>query len=308
MIDPPTLLTLLETVKFAVGSYTWARKQLEKKSPHAIVLVNALINRNRNQGDALVTVYRIVKRAPTVTIEGPVAIPAEVGARASVLRPSLELNEMHALAPTWNGTEVDTIRAKTCDFADVKALRELPADKLVSRPPVLSAGAVVVCPTERYLLLHQRSATSDTKPNLLHILGGAYKPPIQHRDIDNPGDRFSLEFTMLREVFEESGLIVRRYDEPVCVAQELDTGFIQYVYLGVRITSAQSAQLSQNSEGDLERVPFDELKKQLADKERWVPTGRAQILMWLGLGAPGAGWRPRFDGKTATELFDLITQ
>lgn len=295
--------TLWEAGKFAAGSYTWARKQLKKESLHAIERVNALINR----GDALVKVHRIVKRTPTVTALGSVTISAEVGARASVLRPSLELNEMHALALNWNGSDVDTIRAEICDFADVKALRELPAHVPASRPPVLSAGAVVVCPTERCLLLHRRSATSATYPNLLHILGGAYKPPIQHRHIDNPGDRSSLEFTMLREVFEESGLIVRRYDEPVCVAQELDTGFIQYVYLGVRITSAQFAQLSQNSEGDLVRVSFDELKKLLAYKEEWVPTGRAQILMWLGLGAPGAGWSPRFDGKTATELFDAVT-
>ena len=298
------LATLWEAGKFAIGSYTWARKQLKKESLHAIDRVNGLINRS----NALVKIHRVVKRVPSVTVQGAAEIPPEVGIRALSLRQTLELNEMHALAKNWDGADVDTIRAEICDFAEINALRELPPHNRASRPAVISAGAVVVCPTERCLLLHRRSATSATYPGVLHILGGAYKPPIQLRHIDNPGDRSSLEFTMLREVFEESGLIVRRYDEPVCVAQELDTGFIQYVYLGVRVTSAQFGQLSQNSEGDLVRTSFDDLKNLLANKEDWVPTGRAQILMWLGLGAPGAGWNPRFGSKSAAELFDAITE
>ena len=112
---------------------------------------------------------------------------------------------------------------------------------------------------------------------------------------------------MIREVFEESGVIVRRYDEPICVAEEIDTGFIQYVYLGVRVTAAQFEQLSQNSEGDLVKVGFDELKPLLSDGSRWVPTGRAQVLMWLGMGAPGAGWNAKFQGQTPQEVFKLLT-
>lgn len=296
------LATLWEAGKFAAGSYAWARKQIDKKSEHAIPRVNNLVNR-RGQ---FIRVHRVISRAPTVTVTGKVALPPTAIKLAAAIRPTLELNEMHALALRWTGSDVDTIRAEICDFAEVIALRKLAAPSGVQRPAVISAGAVVICPKERSILLHRRSASSATYPNVLHILGGAFKPPIQLSHIDNPGDRTSLEFTMLREVFEESGLIVRRYDEPICVAEELDTGFIQYVYLGVRITAAQFTQLSQNSEGDLERVSYDDLKKWLSNEQDWVPTGRAQVLMWLGLGAPGAGWNARFGDKTARELFDLI--
>jgi hypothetical protein len=111
---------------------------------------------------------------------------------------------------------------------------------------------------------------------------------------------------MVREVFEESGLIVRSRNEPVCVAEELDTGFVQYVFLGVRITSAEFARLFTNSEGSIVQVPYDELQRRLADSADWVPSGRAHVLAWLGLGAPGAGFRATFDGKSAKEVFEQL--
>ena len=297
------IATIWEAGKFAFGSYAWARKQLKKESAHAIPLVNTAAN-TRGQ---LVKIHRIIKRVPTVAITGRAIFSPEIVTSALERRLNLELNEVHALASQWDGSDVDCIRAESCDFAEVLALRE---QSLVSRKPppaVLSAGAVVICPEARSLIVHRRSSTSATYPDALHILGGAYKPPVQFKHIDNPGDRSSLEFTMIREVFEETGLIVRRYDEPVSVAEELDTGFIQYVYLGVRITATQFGQLSQNSEGDLVKVSFDELRKVIADGNLWVPTGRAQILMWLGLGAPGSGWNAKFDGLTAQELFESLT-
>lgn len=297
------LATLWEAGKFAVGSFTWARKELDKKSEYAIARVNNLINRQM----PLVRVHRVIGRAPTVTVTGSAELSEAVNALATARRPDMELNKQHALAPSWNGSDVDAIRAETCDFAALEAMRDIARQTRAAMPLVLSACAVVTCPKRRSLLLHRRSGSSATHANKLHILGGAFNPPLQLRKIDIPGDRDSLEFTMLREVFEESRLILRRYDEPICVAQELDTGFIQYVYLGVRITAIQFNQLSQNSEGDLEKVSFDELGRYLATEQDWAPTGRAQILMWLGLGAPGAGWGARFGGKTAKELFDLIS-
>ena len=298
------LSAIWEAGKFAFGSYAWARKQLKKESAFAIERVNS----SANPSGQIVKVHRVIKRVPTIAITGPGSFSAEIAASALEIRPKLELNEVHALAHQWDGSDVDCIRAETCDFADVLALR---AQSQVSRQPppaVISAGAVLICPEARSLIVHRRSSTSATYPNALHILGGAYKPSVQYKNIDDPGDRSSLEFTMIREVFEESGLIVRRYDEPVCVAEEIDTGFIQYVYLGVRVTAAQFGQLSQNSEGDLVKVSFDELPKLLSKTPQWVPTGRAQILMWLGLGAPGGGWNAKFDGQTAEEAFKSLTR
>lgn len=298
------IATIFETAKFAIGSWVWARKQFRQESEHAVPRLHELINR----GESRIRIHRVIATSPRVLVVARHDIPADVAARADSLRPSLELNEPHALAQGWTGSNVDSIRATTCDFAEVLALRQH-AERdphLLSR--VLSSGAVVICPSARCILLHRRSEQSATYPNALHILGGAFKPPVQYKHIDSPGDRSSLEFTMVREVFEESGLIVRRYSEPICVMEELDTGFIQYVHLGVRVTKEQFAQLSQNSEGDLIRLSYDELRHELMNEAQWVPTGRAQVLMWLGLGAPGAGWQARFDKRTAKEVFDSLVR
>jgi hypothetical protein len=109
-------------------------------------------------------------------------------------------------------------------------------------------------------------------------------------------------------VFEESEIIVRRYSEPICVSREVDTGFIQYTYLGVRITKDQLERCEQNPEGHISRVPFDELSMKLKRDREWVPSGRALVLMWLSLGAPGAGFMPKFSGQTPSELFNAVTK
>lgn len=298
------IATIFEAAKFALDSWSWARKELNRKSEHATARIQHVINRREN----LVRIHRIVERSPRVLVEGGLELSDAVKAAAAQRRPKLELNERHAIVQDWDGRPVDSIRVATCDFAEVLALREHAHAQGAEQPRVLSAGAVVICPSTRCVLLHRRSRQSATYPGALHILGGAYKPPEQFRFIDSPGDRSSLEFTMLREVFEESGLIVRRYQEPVCVMEELDTGFVQYVHLGVRVTREQFAQLSQNSEGDLIRLSFDELQTSLAEASDWVPTGRAQLLMWLGVGAPGAGWHARFSGKNAKQVFDDLVK
>lgn len=236
-------------------------------------------------------------------------VDREVEAVAAGLRPSLELNEHHALAVSDDLMNTRELRAEIRDFAYIQALRKLPPGDPARRPAIVSAGAVLVCPRRRCLLVHRRSSHSATYPGVLHILGGAYKPPLQFSTIDNPGDRGNLEFTMIREVFEESSIIVRRYPkkEPVCVARETDTGFVQYVFLGVRITARELEDAATNSEGEAVAIGFDKLRRELSDPSRWVPIGRAHLLMWLALGAPGAGRLARFGGKTAIELFDDLT-
>lgn len=296
------LAAIWEVGKFAVGSYAWAGKQLSKKANHVIDRVERFINKN----EQYIKIHRVVSQSPTVSVEGSFENSPEIAFEAQRHRESLELNERHAVAQEWDGHNVDSIRARTLDFAQVIALRNEAKQNRRPPPKILSAGAVVVCASARCVLVHRRSATSATYPNALHILGGAYKPPIQYTTIDDPGDRMSLEFTMVREIFEESGLVVSRYGEPICVAQEIDTGFVQYVHLGVRVTKSQFAHLAHNSEGDLLRLNFDELKKSLLDAQNWVPTGRAHLLMWLGLGAPGAGWNAKFDGESAKETFDAL--
>lgn len=295
------MATLWELGKFSIDSYRWAKKNICRKVDYLIPQVEHFINTQETK----VRIHRILNKTPRVYIQGTGKLSVQASELAAVKRPKLILNELHAIAERWNGDEAPEVRANAVDFADVLALREL-AGQASEMPHVLSSGAVLICPSKRFILLHRRSSNSATYPNSLHILGGAFKPSEDRGVIDVPGDRQSLEFTMIREVFEESGLIVRGYQEPICVATEVDTGFIQFVYLGVRITETQAAELSANAEGDLVTLSFDNLVTRLSDATSWVPTGRAQVLMWLGLGAPGAGWSPRFGNMSATEAFAAV--
>ncbi|MDO9365793.1 MAG: hypothetical protein Q7T58_05580 [Methylotenera sp.] len=298
-----TIAAIWEVGKYAFDGYLWAKKKLSAIAEHAIARVERVVNA-KDSTEKYIHIYGVINDLPKVRVKGLAEFDEELNGLANKHLSKIELNEVHGLVSGWDGIETTELNVQTTDFAHVQAMRERG-----ERPKILSAGAVLVCPEKRCILVHKRSESSATYPDRLHILGGGYKPPVMYSRIDNPGDRSSLEFTMIREVFEESGLILRRYHEPIAVAQELDTGFIQYVYLGVRVTALQYEQLEANSEGRLLPVGFDELVTKLKDSDIWVPTGRAHILIWLGLGAPGAGlFSARFDGKTAREAFDEATK
>lgn len=304
-IMPIDVSTLVTIAKHALAAWVWAKRKVDGKVAHAI----PRIERHINKKDVRIKLYRITSQIPKVDVTDDLPLDKTTNDLASTIRGGLTLNEKHALAMEWNGhSEVRAIEAERCDYAEILAMREIAKKNNGPLPRVLSSNALIVCAQKRSLILHRRSAKSATKKGLLHIFGGAYKPSQPLKPFDIPGDRKDLEFTMIREVFEESGIIVRRYGygEPVCVAEEVDTGFIQYVYLGVRITTSQYEVIDQNREGGIEFVKFDDLPQKLQQKEEWVESGLAHVLLWLGLGAPGAGLFPKFDGLSPRELFNRV--
>lgn len=293
-----TLAGIWELGKYAFDGYLWAKRKLNTTAVNVTPRIHSLINsKNLN-----IRIFGVINDLPKVRIKGVFEQNDEVSALAKQKLSSIELNEIHGLVTDWDEVKSIELNVQTTDFSNILAMRDCG-----EKPRILSGGAVLVCPEKRCILVHKRSDDSATYPGGLHIFGGAYKPPVISKKIDSPGDRHNLEFTMIREVFEESGLIVRRYHEPIAVAQEIDTGFIQYVYLGVRVTSLQFEQLEANTEGRVVPIFFDELVDNLKKEIDWVPTGRAHILLWLGLGAPGAGFRPKFGNRNPREAFDAVT-
>lgn len=303
---PLDFQTLISFVKHAIAAWIWAKRQLDGKAAYAIPRIEKYIN-SRSPRHDLVKLYRITSEAPEVRVERDVLLDQRTSELACANRAQFSLNERHALAIRWDGSgEARAIGAESCDFAALEAMRKIAKEQNLPPPQPISANALIVCASERKLILHQRSPDSTTYGDKLHTFGGAFKPSQYMAPFDIPGDRNSLEFTMIREVFEEAGIIVRRYAEPICVAQEVNTGFIQYVFLGVRITKSQYAHLEENPEGKVMFLSFDKLPQKLHAAEGWVDSGRAHILLWLGLGAPGAGIFPRFAGLTPRALFDQV--
>ncbi|GMV39811.1 MAG: hypothetical protein AMXMBFR64_15270 [Myxococcales bacterium] len=222
--------------------------------------------------------------------------PPEIETAAARKRQALETNDMHALldgAPALDAEPV-SLFYETLDFATVQALRESGV-----RPRLLSASAVVLHPSEPALLLHERSLESATYPRAFHTMGGAFQPETGRRS----GDR-SLEDTILRELHEESRLWPVREAWPVVMTEEIPTGFVQYVALGVRATTCTPVE---NWEGKGRWIPFDALEPWLLRAKKWVPSGKLHVLLWLAAGAPGAR-DARFGGRDAHGLLAHVLE
>lgn len=208
-------------------------------------------------------------------------------------------NDPHALLvndPLWNADPVN-LEVTTVDFSEICALRQ---EGLKSQ--IISAGGVLLCTEREELVLHRRGDVA-TYPNALHILGGAYIP--DGAGVCDP-DRAGLHSTAVREIHEETQAHVSVHDTPnMVMAKELSTGFIQLVLLGLPVHSKDIDRLRGNWEGRIERVPFKCLASVLKDPT-WVPSGKAHVLAWLGLGAPNAKKGQKFGNQTAKQLFNAI--
>jgi len=249
-----------------------------------------------------VEVYTALAAEPVLVDEGRLVLPPEEARRAEAIRGGLASNDWHAVLdgePVWTDRPV-SLPFRSLDFADVCALRESGA-----RPPLLSVSVVLFSTDARVLYLHRRARWSATYPNALHTLGGGYMPP-------NPSlrnDRYSLLRTARRELQEEVDVSLPLRDTPpMLLSRELSTGFVQLALLGVDLDMENAKALQHNPEGTLVHLPFEDLERTLlSDEARWVPTGKAHVLAWLALGAPGlrGPWPGR---RSPVDLFRHVTR
>ena len=261
--------------------------------------------RINGDGPRRVELNAVLGAAPRVHLAGPTPPDAAVAARRAALLAQYPLNEMHGLCQGWRGQR-ERIAVQTCDFAELQARRQLARERGLPPPEPLSACGVAPCASARVLLMQRRSPHSATYPGALHVFGGAYAAPEPRGHFARPGDRDSLDFTLVREVFDECGALVRPGGVPLLLAQESDTGFVMLAYLGLRIARTQLARMQGQDEGALLRIGFDELPERLRDGAGWTPSARAQTLLWLALGAPGAGKAATFAGRPARAAFDHV--
>lgn len=252
-------------------------------------------------------VFGPYQHEPEIHIEGPVIFTqaqADFAARARAKLGGRQTNDPQAVLarePHWSDDPL-SLHVRTLDFVGVLALRD-PALNPDSRPQILSANLVLVCPEAREVILHRRSKDAATYPSALHTFGGAYWPPGVEGRV---GDRRRLSATALREVNEEIQAALCVADEPLIMLRELRTGFVQLAFVGVALSARTAQLLKPNQEGSISRVGFDELPKVLLEEQNWVPTGQASVLAWLAMGAPNAGRKPTFAGMTPAAVFDRV--
>jgi hypothetical protein len=293
-----------------IGLITW----LIDKAPPAYRLLKSLKNpipskhwipRLNDYFEDTVKIYGVYENKPTIKSFGKYPLTPEQKKLAKIERKNISVgekpNDPHAILAKIPNLNDDPVQfcVKTLDFAEVRALR-----KFEQKPEILSANILFFCKESDELILHRRADDSDTYPKFLHTFGGAYMPP---EGFNRNVDKYNLRNTAIREVFEESNASLD-FDEkiPMMLSKELETGFIQLGFLGVNITLKQRNELEANPEGSIVFVKFAELKERLLTGKSWVPTGKAQILAWLALGAPNTKWRAKFSGLSPTALFNEI--
>lgn len=249
-----------------------------------------------------VKIYGVVHEEPRIELEGPYPLSNEQIAARDALRTTTEINDPHAMLiqePQLLDHPVQ-LRAQTLDYAALEILR-----KENKHQHIVSASAVIVCPKAKTLIFHDRSPRSRTFPSCIHTVGGAFQPAGVRAGHFDANLRSAAE----REVREEiNAVITCSNSPPMLLAEELSERFFQIVFLGANISVNQLRSMKENWEGaGIVKVAFDDLRGFLvAPPKPWVPTGKAHVLAWLALGAPGAGWRPRFRKLSPRTLFDEI--
>ena len=252
-----------------------------------------------------VQIYCQTSKEPVLHIEGEYQLTdlqkEDATKQREVLRHEGRPNDMHAILveePTWQATPVH-MRVQTIDYAGIIALRNEGR-----RPQVLSSGALILSRELGQILLHRRGTNVAWYSSHLHIFGGGYMPPSnQGRD-----DGKSLRATAEREVLEETKLsLPPEAAPPMILAKEITTGFIQLVYLGFDVPATAVSRVNGNWEGYMEAVPYEALPG-LLQQPGWVPSGKAHVLAWLALGAPGCGERPPFGGLAPDQLFNVCVE
>lgn len=210
------------------------------------------------------------------------------------------VNEPHLILDGFTELSQDKLTF-TCSISDFAHIRYLRNKK--EKPQIVSAGAVIVNNEDNTLIVHKRSAKSATYPSYYHILGGAFLP--KSKVFSTTYDTL-LSDTVLRELREETNSKLTIPDTDlsqvkfISFSKELSTGFIQFEYLGLNAISSKD--ISGNWEGEITPIKFSEIEEILKTWE-WVPSGKAHILAWLALGAPGCTY---LKPKQAVKIYQSV--
>ena len=276
-------------------------------------------------------IFRFLRRKPQLIDEGELRLSPELselaGAELERIMERGDPNYPHAILRQdieWDADEA-ILHFQTVSFAGLTALRK----QQTPNGPI-SACAVVFCDETRQVFLHQRSKRSKTygqeesskgeaAPSFLHTFGGAFLP---HSYKDYKGrheielsDGGNLLRTAWRKIQREMGVMPPIDNSaPMLLSQESSTGFIQLA-VPIKLPPDEVNDMKSSWEGEIVPVLYEDLEKSLpldthsvSPERQWVPTGKAQVLSWLALGAPGCAPETRFGDYSATELFDKLTR
>ncbi|HXC76773.1 MAG TPA: NUDIX domain-containing protein [Candidatus Acidoferrum sp.] len=227
--------------------------------------------------------------------------------RADAMRHDMDVggrNETHAVMvgdPTWLGDPCIWIY-QTVDFATITALR----DTGTRFPPIITANVIACCAEKGLVYLLDRSNSVATYPNRWHIVGGN----LTARGEERIHDREDLAHAASRELSEEMGVhvpIPKGIERVVALERSGDGSrdFVQLTYLGLNLDATVADRIKFSDEGSIAAMTLNELADALLNwPDRWVPSGRMQVLLWLAMGAPTFGCVGGFERVEARRIYE----
>jgi hypothetical protein len=221
-----------------------------------------------------------------------------------------------AVLRAWDGKERDEIKPEVCDTADIGAMR-LYSAMWGSMPLLLQAGAIVTCPDTRSLLM-QRDVLGGQV--VYRQIQGSYLPRLVTGEegkgcrVMVKGDQHSLGITLARKLAEVTGRMIEIGEgKPVsCVADFQDNKLV-FTVMGIRLKAEQARKIREGMVGQAASlcwVKYDELENIMlgseAQRRYMQPLAKANMLLWMSMGAPAAGFSVKFGKKTPRELYDQM--
>lgn len=214
----------------------------------------------------------------------------DILARANAERPLINKTHGFVVGEEFRQPGDRVIRYVGSDYAMVRAARDHGV-----KPPIISANAIIFCPSTKRVLVHVRAPNVATYPNALHFIGGNYEPSVEFERYDDLDSESPLRHAAIREVKEETGIIVSKVDRAlVLVGEEIASGFVQFTYAGISVLSESEAN-NPSLEGGLAWFSLTDLCR-FAETGSLpslpshsigiVPSFAINLLMWLKLGAP----------------------
>jgi hypothetical protein len=211
-------------------------------------------------------------------------------------------NQYHGILTSKAPGDYERPIFEYCEL-DYAALRVLETSQEV---PALYAGAVVCCSARQEVYFHRRSGDVDRDKSHLHTMSGNFCPRREFRQDED------LRTTAAREIYEEMHvfidvdavrypalLIQETFAKRQVLGREVFSGRWLLSYLGVDISEETAEHIRDSREGEVVRVPFEDLGSALRPRAEWMQTGLLNVLAWLAIGAKAYGDGPGFDPAAA---------
>lgn len=268
-------------------------------------LYNDVFSRYNSEGSIFRGRSELVKISQTIPKFRKIGelheLPIGVKVPENVERAAAIANEPKALAIIPKDNSYDEIEYRLSDYKTVQSLRN--ARKIGQYGDEIwqtHVNGVLLHEDGHHIFLMFRSNEVDVCKNCYHTFGGAVYPP---REGNPSGGDVNSRNTLKRELSEEheGDAELSKIIGPHAIVKNWKDTNLEINYLGVQVVSSSEPQ-KPGAEGLTKLIRLNKLTDTFSVK--WSMSGFSQLMLWLGIGAPGAS--EKFHGEARRIFRDVM--